>query len=371
MWKFKLPVEIIFGEKSREKLSEIADNFGKNKIIVTDPVLAKLEIIQEIIKSIPGCKVFCEVRPNPTIENVDTLTEIIRKENIEVLIAVGGGSALDCAKAASCLAKTSDNTIRKYHSEGKVFGKSHLPIIAVPTTAGTGSEVTPFAVLDDPEKNFKGPIASDSFYPTVAVVDPELTYSLPKNITASTALDALSHAIEGYWSKNHQPICDVLAKEAAKTIFSNLEKVLKEPNHKEGRKALSYAALIAGMAFQLPKNAIIHACSYPLSNRFHMPHGVACAFVMEEAIKLNAPYMGKRMEEFLYACGFKKVEEMIDAITYLKKLGGLPCSLKEAGISEENIDLLVKESFHPLINNNPKKVTEEDIRNIYNALARR
>lgn len=368
MWKFKLPTEIIFGEGSVSNIEQIAEPYGSKKMVVTDSSLAGMDFIKSVISNINNKIVFSEVRPNPSVENVDTLTRLLREEKIDSIIAIGGGSSIDCAKAASCLALTEEESIRSFHSEGKVLGAEHLPVIAVPTTAGTGSEVTPFSVLDDVEKNIKGPIAADAFYPVAAIVDPELTYSVPETITAATALDSLSHAIEGYWSKNNQPICSTFSIEAAKSIFSNLEKVLSNPSDKEGRKALSYAALLAGMAFQLPKNAIMHACSFPLSNRFHLSHGAACAFTMELSIKLNAPHMDGRMEEFSEACGFSNLEEMITKITDLKKSGKLPCTLEDAGIEAKDIEMLVNESMHPLMNNNPKAVSKEDLHVMYEQL---
>jgi alcohol dehydrogenase len=199
-------------------------------------------------------------------------------------------------------------------------------------------------------------------------VDPELTLSVPPRVTAVTALDALSHAIEGYWSKNHLPLCDLMAKDAAKLVFSNLEKVLDNPSDQAGREALSYAALLAGMAFQGPKNAIMHACSFPLSQKFHLPHGAACAFTMEGSIKLNTPHMDGRMEEFAQYCGFDTVDEMVGRITVLKAKGGLPLSLSDAGIPVEGVDELIDASFHPLMNNNPKEVTVEDLRKLYREL---
>jgi alcohol dehydrogenase len=365
MWTFSLPTKIRFGYGLSATISEMPEISGRRVVAVTDSTVAKLDIVQSRIHSFNPVTVFDQVRPNPTIENVNTLSEILRNEKAEAVIAIGGGSSLDCAKAASCLAKTSDQNIRSYHSEGKIFIDGHLPVITVPTTAGTGSEVTPIAVLDDEEKNFKSPMSSPLFYPVMAVIDPELTFSVPIRVTAATALDALSHALEGFWSKNHQPICDVLAKEAAQIIFSNLENVYDHLADPVGREQLSYAALIAGIAFQMPKNAMIHACSFPLSNRFHLPHGEACAFTMEAAIRLNSPFMQGRMEEFAQQSGFQSLETMCQKITSLKRRAGLPCTLREAGINQESIGWLVKESFHPLMNNNPKTVTEEDLRHIY------
>jgi alcohol dehydrogenase len=367
MWKYSLPVEINFGCGSAAGITETVKQFGTKCIVVTDDTIVKLPSVQKIICMLYA-EVFTEVRPNPTVENVDNLAAVLRQREIDVAVAIGGGSVIDCAKAACFTVANGGNSIRNYHTGGDKIAGESLPLIAMPTTAGTGSEVTPFAVLDDPENNFKGPIAGAALYPRIALVDPELTLSVPAKVTADTALDALSHAIEGYWSKNHLPLCDALAVKAAGTIFANLEKVLDEPHDLAGREALSYAALLAGMAFQIPKNAIMHACSFPLSQRFHMAHGAACAFTMEGAIELNAPCMDGRMEEFAAGCGFGSIPEMTKRITELKRRGGLPLTLAEANIPLEEVDALIEASFHPLMNNNPKTITVEDLKNLYTKL---
>jgi len=368
MWQFHLPTKIIFGTGSVASFSAEPELAECRIVVVTGPVTGKLPAIQGIIEQLSPVAVFDDVRANPTIANVDALAEVLREEQATTVVAIGGGSVLDCAKAAAFLAVTAESSIRAYHSGGLPVDREGLPLIAIPTTAGTGSEVTPIVVLDDEEKNIKAPMASPLLYPVIAVVDPELTLSVPLGVTAATALDALSHTIEGYWSKNHQPICDALAKEAAKIIFEYLPKVYDNLADPIARERLSYAALVAGIAFHMPRTAIMHACSYPLSNRAHLPHGAACAFTMEASIRLNAPCMDGRMEEFAEACGFVSIDEMIAQITVLKKRGGLPCTLKEAGISPELVETLIKESFHPVIKNNPKEVTVEDLRKMYTEL---
>ena len=369
MWTFHLPTKIIFGSGQSASLSTMPELAGRRAVVVTDPVIGKLPAIQAGIEKLAPVAVFDGVQPNPTVANVDTLTALLHKEKAEAVIAIGGGSVIDCAKAAAFLAITEEASIRTYHSEGKPVDKKGLPLVTVPTTAGTGSEVTPIVVLDDEEKNIKAPLASPFLYPACAVVDPDLTLSVPLAVTAATALDALSHSIEGYWSKNHQPICDALAKESAKTIFENLPKVYDNLGDPMAREQLSYSALIAGIAFHMPKNAIMHACSYPLSNRAGLTHGAACAFTMEASIRLNAPSMNGRMEEFATFCGFDKIDEMIAQITVLKKRGGLPCTLKDASIAPELVETLIQESFHPIMQNNPKEITPEDLREMYKEIA--
>ena len=288
LWTFKLPTAVTFGDGCVRQLPQIAAARGARPLLVADRDFARLPTFARVQEVLPGVPVFSDVTPDPTVASVDALAARLRAERHDVVIVVGGGSAMDCAKAAACLAAGTLPSIRAVHSEGVPLGLARLPLIAVPTTAGTGSEVTPFAVLSDSEKQVKGPIAGDALYPVHAVVDPELTHSLPLKVTVVTGLDALSHAIEGYWSRNHQPICDVMAIEAARLICANLKRAAQQPGDAETRAAMSYAATLAGAAFQLPKNAMVHACSFPLSARYHLAHGTACAFTLEEAIRFNA-----------------------------------------------------------------------------------
>lgn len=369
MWTFKLPTAVTFGNGCIQQLPQIVAARGTRPLLVADRDLVKLPPFARVQEVLPEVPVFSDVTPDPTVASVDALAARLRAEKHDVVVAVGGGSAMDCAKAAACLAAGGLPSIRAVHSEGVPLGSARLPLIAVPTTAGTGSEVTPFAVLSDTEKQVKGPIAGDALYPVHAVVDPELTHSLPLKVTIVTGLDALCHAIEGYWSRNHQPICDVMAIEAARLICANLKRAAQQPGDAEARSAMSYAAMLAGVAFQLPKNAMVHACSFPLSARFHMAHGTACAFTLEEAIRFNAPVMDERMTAFLRGAGLGSADELIALVRELKQLGGLPCTLRDAGIAAAEIPNLAKESFHPLMKNNPRQMTEADLVAMYERLA--
>ncbi len=364
-WFFQLPTAIEFGDGISRRLPERAARYGRRPLLVSDQKLASLSTIRAVLDRFEDAPLFTGVEPNPTVANVDALAGLLRECDADVVVAVGGGSVIDCAKAAGVLAAAGERSIRPFHSDGRALPPVRLPLVAVPTTAGTGSEVTPFAVLDDRESGRKGPIAGDALYPVLAVVDPALTHSLPKSVTASTGLDALSHALEGYWSRNHQPLCDLMAKEAARLIFRWFETVIREPENAEARRAMAYAATLAGAAFQLPKNAMVHACSFPLSSRFHLPHGTACAFTLEFAIRFNAPALGGRFEELAAFCGLDGIEAMAARVREFKRLGGLPCTLAEAGIPAEAVETLIEESFHPLIRNNPVEVAPADLRRMY------
>jgi len=365
MWTFRIPTTIVFGEGSIEKLAEVVAPFGSPGVLAVDPALATGPAADRVRSLLPNPTVFSDIVSNPTIDNVDALASVIRACGARYVAALGGGSVMDCAKAAAALAAEAQPSIRPYHGGARTLSVASQPLVAIPTTAGTGAEVTPIAVLDDPVTGRKAPLAHPHLYPSVAVVDPLLTLGLPKPVTASSGLDALAHAVEGYWSKNHQPLCDALAIEAARTVLDNLARVLRSPGDREARSAMAYAALTAGMAFQLPKNAMVHACSYPLSQRYHLAHGAACALTLPEAIELNAPAMGERMTRFAQGAGCRDAAELARRVRDLRSLGGLPSTLAQAGVPRGELDTLVEASFHPLMNNNPLTVTPHILRDMY------
>lgn len=365
LWKFLAPTEVHFGRGARATLPEVVKTLGGAPILVTDSGLVDLPIIDDLRGRLPdGTPVFAEVEPNPTVQMVDALAELIRETGADVLVAAGGGSSLDCAKAAGSVSQQGGSA-RDYHSEGATFDDRHLPLIAIPTTAGTGSEVTPISVLDDPGKGVKAPLTHRNFYPAIALVDPDLTVSMPPKVTASTGFDALSHAVEGYWSRNHNPISDALALEAVRLVFEHLSAALRDGSDAEAREGMSLAALMAGMAFQAPKNAAVHACSYPFSATYHLPHGTACALTLDHFMRFNAPAMGARGERLAEAGGFASMDEMADAFARMKAGSGLPTRLSEFGVTEDEIAAIVERSFHPLMDNNPREVTPEQLAEIY------
>lgn len=276
---------------------------------------------------------------------------------------------MDCAKAAASVALTGDS-IRKYHGTGISLPREHLPLIAVPTTAGTGSEVTCVSVLSDHANGKKAPIVSDGFYPEAAIVDPELTYTMPSAVTAGTGIDVLSHALEGYWSIGHQPVCDALAVHAAQLVFRYLYRAYQNPKDEEAREKMCEASVTAGLAFTLPKTTSSHACSFPLTNIYHIPHGEACGLTLDYFTRINAHGTGgERVEMLAKSLGFSDADEMADEIYALKKKMGLRCDLKDFRLNEDQIGELVRISRHPNLYNNPVEITDEMLDKMYRILA--
>ena len=209
-WEFNLPVKLIFGNGKRNTITDYIDEIGGTRgVLVCSKSFTKNGIADELLEKSNGKikAVFSDVRPNPTTDNVDDCIRLMREINADFAVALGGGSPMDCCKAACAIVK-GNGFIREYHSGGKPISATEaIPMIAMPTTSGTASEVTNISVLTDVQKNLKNPMNDPAMYPKIAVVDPELTLTVPPQVTASTGLDVLSHAVESYWSTLNQPIC--------------------------------------------------------------------------------------------------------------------------------------------------------------------
>lgn len=370
MWDYIQPVKIKFGKGKAADLKLLADEMQcKRGILVADSFFLKNGLADEILKKSEGRLkiVFGDVSPNPDVEEVDACADMIRKNQIDFVAALGGGSAMDCAKAAATIALTADS-IRKYHGTNEKVPQKHLPLIAIPTTAGTGSEVTCVSVLTDHKNQKKSPVVSDGFYPAYAVIDPELTYTMPPKVTAGTGIDVLCHALEGYWSKGHQPICDACAVHAADLVFKYLYRAFQNPKDEEAREKMCEASVIAGLAFTLPKTTSSHACSFPLTNLYHIPHGEACGLTIDYFAKINKDVEDGRVNKLARKLGFADTEDMAEAIHELKESMGLRNDLKDLQLSDEDVEQLVKISRHPNLYNNPVEITDDMLKEMYDSM---
>ena len=367
-WLYTQPVDIYFGTGEISKLSELAEKLKVSKgLLVSDPFFAKSGLAERLVSEAQGmiAGIYSDVSPNPDVSEVDACAELIRAQGIDFVVALGGGSALDLAKAAGSICLTQDS-IKAYHGTGVAMPQAHLPLIAVPTTAGTGSEVTCVSVLTDHSNGRKSPIVSDGFYPNYAIIDPELTYTMPPYITASTGIDVLCHAVEGYWSKGHQPICDAMAIYASKLVFQYLPRAYADGQDQEAREKMCEASLIAGLAFTLPKTTSSHACSFPLTNIHKIPHGEACGLTLDYFARINKL---PRVEALAKELGYDSIDSFADGILALKKSLNLRTDLKDLNLSEEQVEELVRISRHPNLYNNPVDITDEMLREMYQSMA--
>lgn len=373
-WEFNLPVKLVFGSGKRSDLAKYIDEIGGSRgVLVCGNSFCKNGVADEFLRLGGGkiVEIFSDIRPNPTTDNVNDCVRLMREVDADFAVALGGGSPMDCCKAACAIARGDDN-IEPYHSLGKpISAKEAIPMIAVTTTSGTASEVTNISVLTDINKNLKQPMNDPAMYPKIAVIDPELTLTVPPQVTASTGLDVLSHAIESYWSTLNQPICSACSIYAARLVFEWLEKAYTEPENLTAREKMAEASIVAGVAFSHPRTTGSHACSFPLTNIYGIPHGEACAFTLDYFVKFNAKHADSdgRLDALAKDCGFDSAYEMADEISAMKKRMGMRSRLSEIGCtSDEQIAELTKKSMSMLMKRNPIELSESDIGEMYNKL---
>lgn len=373
-WEFNLPVKLIFGNGKRKNIeSYIKEIGGTRGVLVASRSFAKNGLADKFVSLSGGLikGVFSDVRPNPTTDNVDACVKLMRELKADFAVALGGGSPMDCCKAACAIAK-GDDVISSYHSGSKAIDAAEaIPMIAVTTTSGTASEVTNISVLTDVSLNLKNPMNDPAMYPKIAVIDPELTLTVPPQVTASTGLDVLAHAVESYWATIHQPVCTACSIYSARLVFEWLEKAYNHPDDLLAREKMAEASIVAGVAFSHPRTTGSHACSFPLTNIYGVPHGEACAFTLDYFIRFNADNADAdgRITALAKDCGFSSPYEMADEIMAMKKRMGMKTTLSEIGCTTDaQIEELTKKSMSMLMERNPIALTEKDIFEMYNAL---
>ena len=352
------PVKIIFGEGKFALLGSLLEELGVSRCVIAcgrhfAPTAQKMQEQDSRIAA-----VFGGVEQNPQLSGAAETARLAREVNADAIVGVGGGSAIDTAKFAAAIA-LGDAPAEAYYRGEKPFPYERLTIVAVPTTAGTGSEVTQVSVMSHGTE--KRTINNPVFMPKAAIVDPVLSSTVPPRTTMNTGLDALAHALEGYWSKNHQPISDLMAVEAVRLVLENLETAWRDGANMEARSKMAFASLLGGLSFALPKTAGSHACSYPLSEDYHLPHGEACAFTLDSFVRINAD---ARLEELCRRVGLKGTDELAERIAALKELAGLRRTLSDLG--EVDLDKLAHDcAVHGLMQNNPVPMDEEKLRAMF------
>ena len=356
------PVKIFFGEGKFQELGSVLEELKLSRCVIACGKHFAPTAQELMEKDGRICAVFGGVEQNPQLAGVIETTRLAREHKADAVIGIGGGSAIDTAKFAAAIALGEGEALEYYRGE-RPFPAERLAILAVPTTAGTGSEVTQVSVISHVTE--KKTINNPAFMPKAAIVDPLLSGTVPPRTTMNTGLDAMAHALEGYWSKNHQPISDLMAIEAVRLILENLERAYRDGGDKEARRNMAFASLLGGLSFALPKTAACHACSYPLSEDYHLPHGEACAFTLDSFVRLNAD---ERLEVLARRAGLKDTEELAERIRALKALAGLRSRLRDLG--QVDLDKLCHDcAVHPLMNNNPVKMDEAKLRAMFEALA--
>lgn len=349
-------------------------------LFVTDPGLMKLGLAEPAINSLKkagfAVTVFDGIEPDPKATTVEEVTALAESASVTCVVGFGGGSSMDVAKVVA-LRLGSKQSLDEMYGVANAEGL-RAPLVLVPTTAGTGSEVTPISILTTGEAEKKG-ISSPLILPDVALLDCDLTLGLPPAVTAATGVDAMVHAIEAYTSKsaNNNPISRMLAIQALDLLGANIHEAVHNGTHRQARANMLLGSMLAGQAFANSPVAAVHALAYPVGSLFHVPHGLSNALVLAEVMRFNAPSCAALYAElaphvFPDISGSDADEitaTFIDRLVALNADLGLESGLRGVGISEADVDKLASDAMNQtrLLVNNPRDVTEEDARKIYSA----
>lgn len=353
---------------------------GLSKILVaSDPDLVKFGVTQKVTDILDKAgieyKLYSDIKPNPTIENVQSGVEVYKAYGADGIVAIGGGSSMDTAKAIGIIVNNPEFAdVRSLEGVAPTKCKS-VPIIAVPTTAGTAAEVTINYVITDSEKNRKMVCVDVHDIPVVAVVDPDMMSTMPKGLTAATGMDALTHAIEGYITKGAWELSDMFHLKAIEVISRSLRDAVN--NTKEGREGMALGQYIAGMGFSNVGLGVVHSMAHPLGALYDTPHGVANAIILPTVMEYNAPATGDKYKYIAKAMGVDGVEEMsvdeyrkaaIDAVKQLSEDVGIPADLKEI-VKPEDIPFLAQSAYDDACRpGNPRDTSVEEITELYKSL---
>ena len=364
-------------------ISNIADEVkgrGFKKVFVcSDPDLIKFNVTKKVTDVLDNAgipyEIYSQIKANPTVENVQTGVEAFKKSGADCIVAIGGGSSMDTAKAIGIII-TNPEFSDVVSLEGVAPTKNKcVPIIAVPTTAGTAAEVTINYVITDAAKNRKMVCVDVHDIPVVAVVDPDMMSSMPKGLTAATGMDALTHAIEGYITKGAWALSDMFHIKAIEIISKNLRGAVA--NTPEGREGMALGQFVAGMGFSNVGLGIVHSMAHPLGALYDTPHGVANAIILPTVMEYNAPETGEKYRDIAKAMGVEGVDAMtldearkaaVDAVKQLSKDVGIPADLKEI-VKEEDIPFLAQSAYDDACRpGNPRDTSVEEIAELYKSL---
>ena len=380
--RFSFPTAVAFGPGAIDQLPDYLKEVGIGKpLLVTDPGLRKTDVFARVTgvlkDSATPCAVFGDVHPNPLDEDISKALEVYRSQGCTGVIGLGGGSALDAAKVVPVLA-VNDGKINEY--DGQTGGNQRIqgplpPMIAVPTTAGTGSEVGRCSVITSVEMGRKFMVCHPLMMPKMAVLDPELTVGLPSHLTAATGMDAFTHCVESLIAPVFHPMCDAIALKGIELVAGYLEKAVNEPTDIEARGYMQLAAMMGAVAFQKDLGAA-HSLSHALSAVCHVQHGLANAITLVPVMRFNketsAPHYARVAAAFgINTFGLSDLEaadKAIEAVADLNRRIGIPASLTEVGVTADQLAELTRKAFQdPCHATNPRPCTEDDLLSLFKA----
>lgn len=378
-WLFYAPTKIVFGSGSIGTIADEVKALGASRVLIaTDKGVAKAGVLQKVVDPLKAAgldvTVYDEVEPNPSVATVEKCHKLFVQNGCQLAIGLGGGSSMDTAKA-TCILATNPGPITQYEGANK-FPNTPAPSIAIPTTAGTGAEVTQSLVVTDTTRNYKVSVRSTLNVCKTALLDPQLLTSLPPAIVASTGMDALSHAVESYISVMASPLTEALSLEAIRVIASRLRAFVANPSDESAATDMLYASMTAGLAFANGRVVAVHAIAHALGGHFHTPHGVACSLMLPPVLEFcveAAPEKLARIAEVMGEdiSGLSQQQAARRAVAAVARLAseiGVPTRLTEVGVTADKIDVLAADSEASGIQNTtPRKPSLDEIKALIQA----
>ena len=375
-FSFSIPQNILFGEGVLKRLPEAVKKLrGTHAFLISGPTLKKIGVVAECEKILQEARIisdaFCETEGNPSVETVERASKAFADSGADFIIALGGGSPMDVAKAVGVVAKYG-GSITEYEGADKVPGDI-IPLIAIPTTAGTGSEVTAFSVITDHKRNYKLTVFSYKLIPSYALLDPSLLTSAPASVAAACGIDALIHAEESYVSLDASPFSEAMSEKAMEMIGRSIRAYVKDRSNIEAASDMLVGSLFAGIAFSWARLGNIHAMSHPVSAFYNVPHGVANGILFPYVVRYNeSGNMEKYLKIYNYISEDKKTAESFSegmlekAVRELNAQVGIPARLSDAGVTDENLAQMTEDAMKSgNIKVNPRKTEAKDILRLY------
>ncbi len=358
--KYLMPTEVLLGKGCIKKSTDRFREFGKKALIVTGRSSAvksgaQQDVLDVLTEQSIEHVIFNEIVENPTVDSVVKGAEVFRTNNCDHVIAIGGGSPLDAGKAIALAAKHNIKTKEEFFSTA--FSQAH-PVVAIPTTSGTGSEATQYSIITDTESNTKKGIAHPAIFPVCSFLDPTYTISLNENVTRNTAIDALSHLLEGIYSKRRNPLTYPMIFQGVKLIYDNLKKCLQTPENYELREKLMIASLYGGVAIAQTGTTVQHSIGYPLTTEYGIAHGLANGVVMKDIMETYYPYIKYELNQLFHFIGINKIV----FFSWLRELlADVKVDITDTFIEKQSVE--VAHSSH--VNNTPGNISPSLIKKIY------
>lgn len=369
--KFHMPSKLYFGSGEIKNLGSILveDLKAKHPVLVTDAGIARSGLLEKVLPQLPGIQVFDQIEANPKSDTINRIAEEMRSLAPDLVIGLGGGSPLDAGKALALLC-TNEGRIEAYEGREK-YRQAPLPFLAIPTTCGTGSEVTWVSVITDVNRKFKMSIKGPKMYPAVSIVDPDLIRTLPPSIIASTGLDALTHAVEAYLSKPATLITDTQAVKAVDLILGSIEGAYTDiKNNRQDRESLMFGSTMAGFAFGNSDVTAVHCISESIGALYDIPHGIANSVFLPPVLSYNLPACREKMAGLARLSGIREIDDTAASEAFIEMIKNLSTRLsiprfKDLGITKDKFDQIAAMSFE---NNstpsNPRPLVKQDYLNI-------